>query len=231
MHVTFSTSGAPSHRTAPSGGPQPPRSPRRPGDAPARPAAPSAAATDCQQAAVTARHRRRSHHWTAEHRQLPGQRHRTACGDRPGRETAGQRPAALPSRPASHRAGAGIPGLRRQRQADKKAPGLPEEARTSTTEPLPGASLTIKPRRGTTMTSRIQRAGDTVRRLASFWTPAVHGLLRHLQAAGSRPAPAGHRGRNGTPHLDRRRVRPRRLGKDRPRGRPPPLGGVPAPPP
>ena len=32
------------------------------------------------------------------------------------------------------------------------------------------------------------RTGDTVRRPAEFWTPAVHGLLRHLQAAGF-PAP------------------------------------------
>ena len=45
------------------------------------------------------------------------------------------------------------------------------------------------------MTSRIQRAGDTVRRPAEFWTPAVHGLLRHLQAAGfSAPCPLGTEG-------------------------------------
>ena len=45
------------------------------------------------------------------------------------------------------------------------------------------------------MTSRIQRAGDTVRRPASFWTPAVHGLLRHLQAAGfPAPRPLGTEG-------------------------------------
>lgn len=37
---------------------------------------------------------------------------------------------------------------------------------------------------------RIQRTGAVVRRTAGFWTPAVHGLLRYLQAAGfpaSRP--------------------------------------------
>lgn len=38
------------------------------------------------------------------------------------------------------------------------------------------------------MNSRIRRTGDVVRRPADFWTPAVHGLLRHLQAAGF-PAP------------------------------------------
>ena len=36
--------------------------------------------------------------------------------------------------------------------------------------------------------SRIRRSGAVVRRPADFWTPAVHGLLRHLQAAGF-PAP------------------------------------------
>ena len=38
------------------------------------------------------------------------------------------------------------------------------------------------------MTSRIQRAGASVSRPAEFWSPAVHGLLRHLEAAGF-PAP------------------------------------------
>lgn len=38
------------------------------------------------------------------------------------------------------------------------------------------------------MTSRVQRAGGVVRRPANFWTPAVHGLLRHLEALGF-PAP------------------------------------------
>lgn len=38
------------------------------------------------------------------------------------------------------------------------------------------------------MTSRVRRTGAAVCRPANFWTPAVHGLLRHLQAAGS-PAP------------------------------------------
>jgi hypothetical protein len=37
---------------------------------------------------------------------------------------------------------------------------------------------------GAPMTSRIQRTGDTVHRPANFWTPAVHGLLGHLQTAG-----------------------------------------------
>ena len=42
---------------------------------------------------------------------------------------------------------------------------------------------------------RIQRISDTVRRPASFWTPAVHGLLRHLQAAGfPAPRPLGTEG-------------------------------------
>jgi Phosphotransferase enzyme family len=34
------------------------------------------------------------------------------------------------------------------------------------------------------VTPRIRRAGDTVRRPAEFWSPAVHGLLRHLEAVG-----------------------------------------------
>ena len=45
------------------------------------------------------------------------------------------------------------------------------------------------------MTNRIQRAGDTVRRPASVWTPAVHGLLRHLRTAGfPAPRPLGTEG-------------------------------------
>jgi hypothetical protein len=45
------------------------------------------------------------------------------------------------------------------------------------------------------MISRIRRAADTVRRPASFWTPSVHGLLRHLQAAGfPAPRPLGTEG-------------------------------------
>ena len=38
------------------------------------------------------------------------------------------------------------------------------------------------------MTARVQRTGNVVRRPAGFWSPAVHGLLRHLQAADF-PAP------------------------------------------
>jgi Phosphotransferase enzyme family len=38
------------------------------------------------------------------------------------------------------------------------------------------------------MASRIERTGGTVRRPANFWTPAVHDLLRHLEAVGF-PAP------------------------------------------
>lgn len=35
---------------------------------------------------------------------------------------------------------------------------------------------------------RVERVGDTVRRPMAFWSPAVHGLLRHLEAVGF-PAP------------------------------------------
>ncbi len=38
------------------------------------------------------------------------------------------------------------------------------------------------------MTSRVTHAGNTVRRPAAFWSPAVHDLLRHLAATGF-PAP------------------------------------------
>jgi hypothetical protein len=37
-------------------------------------------------------------------------------------------------------------------------------------------------------TGRIRREGDVVRRPAAFWSPAVHGLLRHLEASDF-PAP------------------------------------------
>jgi len=76
--------------------------------------------------------------------------------------------------------------------------------RTRTLTSVPPAPDTGSPYRGadtiqvtasTTMTSRIQRAGATVRRPAECWTPAVHGLLRHLQAAGfSAPRPLGTEG-------------------------------------
>ena len=44
-------------------------------------------------------------------------------------------------------------------------------------------------------TSTVVRVGDTVRRNAGPWTPAVHALLRHLEYVGlhRRPARAGHR--------------------------------------
>ena len=34
------------------------------------------------------------------------------------------------------------------------------------------------------MTNRVRRSGSTVRRPLAFWSPAVHDLLRHLQAVG-----------------------------------------------
>jgi hypothetical protein len=37
--------------------------------------------------------------------------------------------------------------------------------------------------------NRVVRRGDTVRRPTGFWTPAVHGLLEHLAAAGFEGAP------------------------------------------
>jgi len=51
-----------------------------------------------------------------------------------------------------------------------------------TEEPLPGGNTT----RG------VVRIGDTVRRPAGPWTPAVHALLDHLQAVGFRGAPRAH---------------------------------------
>jgi hypothetical protein len=45
--------------------------------------------------------------------------------------------------------------------------------------PLPGGN----------MTGGVVRVGDTVRRPAGPWTPAVHALLEHLRAAGFRGAP------------------------------------------
>jgi hypothetical protein len=37
--------------------------------------------------------------------------------------------------------------------------------------------------------SWVERRGDTVRRRAGDWTPAVHALLRHLQQVGFEGAP------------------------------------------
>jgi Phosphotransferase enzyme family len=45
------------------------------------------------------------------------------------------------------------------------------------------------PLRGGNMSSGVVRVGDTVRRPAGPWTPAVHALLGHLHAAGFRGAP------------------------------------------
>src|ERR1039457_48578 len=45
------------------------------------------------------------------------------------------------------------------------------------------------PLSGGNMSSGIVRVGDTVRRPAGPWTPAVHALLSHLHAAGFRGAP------------------------------------------
>ena len=38
------------------------------------------------------------------------------------------------------------------------------------------------------VTSRVEHAGNTARRPAAFWSPAVHDLLRYLETAGF-PAP------------------------------------------
>jgi Ser/Thr protein kinase RdoA (MazF antagonist) len=45
------------------------------------------------------------------------------------------------------------------------------------------------PLAGGNMTGGVVRVGDTVRRPAGPWTPAVHALLEHLHAAGFRGAP------------------------------------------
>ena len=51
-----------------------------------------------------------------------------------------------------------------------------------TEEPLPGGN----------MTGGVVRVGDTVRRPAGPWTPAVHALLNHLHAVGFPGAPRAH---------------------------------------
>ncbi len=55
-------------------------------------------------------------------------------------------------------------------------------------------------------TSTVVRAGDTVRRNAGPWTPAVHSLLHHLQRVGYTGAPAAlgmdERGREVLSYLD-----------------------------
>ena len=45
------------------------------------------------------------------------------------------------------------------------------------------------PLRGGNMSSGVVRVGDTVRRPAGPWTPAVHALLDHLHSVGFRGAP------------------------------------------
>jgi hypothetical protein len=45
------------------------------------------------------------------------------------------------------------------------------------------------PLSGGNMSSGVVRVGDTVRRPAGPWTPAVHALLTHLYEAGFRGAP------------------------------------------
>jgi hypothetical protein len=50
-------------------------------------------------------------------------------------------------------------------------------------------SHTEIPLRGGNMSSGVVRVGDTVRRPAGPWTPAVHALLGHLHAAGFHGAP------------------------------------------
>jgi len=54
--------------------------------------------------------------------------------------------------------------------------------------------VTEEPLRGGNMTGGVVRVGDTVRRPAAPWTPAVHALLDHLQAVGFRGAPRAHGG-------------------------------------
>jgi hypothetical protein len=45
------------------------------------------------------------------------------------------------------------------------------------------------PLAGGNMSSGVVRVGDTVRRPAGAWTPAVHALLSHLDSVGFRGAP------------------------------------------
>jgi Phosphotransferase enzyme family len=58
-------------------------------------------------------------------------------------------------------------------------------------EPLPWTAMTANeiPLNGGNMNGGVVRVGDTVRRPAGPWTPAVHALLAHLHAAGFDGAP------------------------------------------
>lgn len=47
-----------------------------------------------------------------------------------------------------------------------------------------------QPLSGGNVSAGVVRVGDTVRRPAGPWTPAVHALLTHLHEAGFRAAPA-----------------------------------------
>jgi Phosphotransferase enzyme family/Domain of unknown function (DUF4111) len=72
-----------------------------------------------------------------------------------------------------------------QRTADRESNPTPAPAASSVSavgvereESLAGGDMTA-----------VVRVGDTVRRRAGPWTPAVHALLRHLRASGFRQAP------------------------------------------
>src|SRR5690349_7680727 len=63
--------------------------------------------------------------------------------------------------------------------------------------PCPGGSvgrepLTVEQRLSGGNTGGAVRIGDTVRRAAGPWTPAVHALLQHLEAVGFAGAPRAH---------------------------------------
>ena len=45
------------------------------------------------------------------------------------------------------------------------------------------------PLEGGNVSSGVERVGDTVRRPAGVWTPAVHALLHHLHTVGFQGAP------------------------------------------
>lgn len=62
---------------------------------------------------------------------------------------------------------------------------VPQDHRTD----RPGTADAEQPLTGGNVSAAVVRVGDTVRRPAGPWTPAVHALLTHLHAVGFRAAP------------------------------------------
>lgn len=94
------------------------------------------------------------------------------------------RPLLIRKVPSSPERPAARPPLVATRAARRAATSLADKAETCQDLPVPHEELLYGG-----STTRVVRVGDTVRRTAGAWTPAVHRLLRHLAATGFDGAP------------------------------------------